>query len=319
MTSSVICTSCGARIRADRQWCLRCGEELKPTSGRSAGSSSDSSSGSAMSRGSIFMVAAVGSLAVLIGAAMWLQSKSLARDDIARPAVEATASPNRGGPKPQGDSKSATAAASSAAGLSTPMVALDSTRAAAAGSPAGDLQSTKLAYEQALAKKANDPEAQNGLGLVLARLGRLDDAVASFTRAIDLAPGVWAYHFNLAHVEGQREKWNRAVAEYRIAASLLPRDYPTQYNLAMALHKSGNDQAAVPEYERAIQLVPGEPAFHLSLAVSLEKIGRLVDAEREYRQYLRMSPGAPDAERLKAHIQMLHGAPAERPAAADAS
>jgi len=307
MKASVVCASCGARIRADRRLCLRCGEVLQSAPATSV----DQPAGSMMSKGNIFMIGAVGSLTVLIVGAMWMQPKSTPRYDIARPVPDAVRAK---APTPSTGSQPREAAATTPAGLPAPMTALDSTRAAGAGAPSSDLQKARLRYEQALTTKPNDPEALNGLGQVMVQLGRLDDAAACFARAIETAPETWVYHFNLAHVEGQREKWEHAVAEYRVAARLVPRDYATQYNLAVALHKKGNDQAAIPEYERAIQLAPGEPNFHLSLAMSLEKIGRFADAGREYRQYLKLVPAAPGLEKLKAHIQTLGTVPtAERP------
>lgn len=318
MQASVICAACGARIRADRQWCLRCGEALQPPSAASPASSTKG-----MTKGSILMIGAVGSLTLLIVVAMWLQSKSFRNSDTAQPASNAAASamshPSTV-PQSSSSSQSRTTGVSSSGDVPATVAALEPTRASGAGAPSNDLQNARQEFERTLLKKPNDPESLNGLGLVLVRLERLDDAAGCFTRAIQAAPTTWAYHFNLAHTEGLLEKWDRAAAEYRVAVDLLPRDYATQYNLASALHKAGNDQAAVPEYQRAIQLVPDDPGFHLSLAVSLERINKLEDAEREYRQYLRLSPSSPDAEKLKAHIQTLRtGAPAERRAPIAAS
>ena len=87
-------------------------------------------------------------------------------------------------------------------------------------------------------KRPDDPEALNNLGLVLERSGQIDEAIARFSRAAQLGPRNWAYHFSLAHALAQRQTWDRAVSEYRIAAGLYPTDAATQCNLATALQKT---------------------------------------------------------------------------------
>ena len=183
--------------------------------------------------------------------------------------------------------------------------AVDSVRMGAAAFNSGDFESAKKAYQQALQKKADDPEALNGLGLILERQGAVDDAIAMFMRAAAAAPNTWAYRFNLAHAWGERGQWDAAVDEYRAAAKLFPDDYATKYNLALAMHKKGDDEGAIPEFRKAIELAPREPSFHLSLGISLEQTGKVSDAQREYQQFLDMAPWAPEAEKLRDHLKTL--------------
>jgi Flp pilus assembly protein TadD len=257
------------------------------------------------------MFGAAASLVLLLAATLvWQSRSSPAVDNVARPAAGA----------PLTSSRSATSARAPEAGTTpreafTPVTALDSSRLAGAAYSNGDIQTAQAHYEEAIAKNPDDPDAINGLGQMLARQGRVDEAIQRFTRAIELAPKKWTYHFNLAHAEGELGQWDRAIAEYRTAAELFPQDYATQYNLAMALHKKGDDVAAVGEFRRAIELAPSEASFHLSLGISLEKTGKVADARQEYAQYLEMEPSAPEAEKLKAHIQALAGGQAASQAA----
>ena len=79
-----------------------------------------------------------------------------------------------------------------------------------------------------------DPEfasAQNALGIEYGRCGRLEDAAAAFRRVIDLAPGEWAGH----------------------------------YNLALTMLGSGDLPRAIESARRALQLSPAEPGVKLFL------------------------------------------------------
>lgn len=291
MKTFVTCANCGARMRADRAWCLRCDEKLvaaaEPVVQR-------------LSRGQQLIIATVGSLALLfIGALVWEMRP--------KPSVPA---PARAG------ASAAQTGQAAADGPTAPPPAdqrasgefVDRSRAGTAAFLTGDLNAAKQQFERALEHKPDDPEALNSLGQVLDHAGDIEGAVARFERAIQLAPDKWTYHFNLAHAVGRQAQWERAATEYREAARLFPEDYATQYNLAMALHHQGKDAAAIPEFERAIQLAPSESSFHIALGNSYQRIGKLAEARKEFETYLELDPSAPDADKVKAHIQMLHEA-----------
>ena len=291
----VVCAFCGARIRADRNRCLRCGELLEaavqapptPTLREWLKTSPPRS----------VSIVAASTVAALVAGVVYMKSDS-APDTAARPLT----------PPARTKAQPAAAAATRATApgeMLFPPSAGDSVRLGAAAFNSGDLDAAKRRYQQALQKKSDDPEALNGLGLILERQGAVDDAIALFMRAAAAVPNKWAYRFNLAHAWGERGQWDAAAEEYRAAAGLFPNDYATQYNLALAMHKKGDDEAAIPEFRKAIELAPREPSFHLSLGLSLEKTGKLSEAQQEYQQYLDMMPWTPDAEKLRDHVKSL--------------
>ena len=291
----VRCASCGARISADRDRCLRCGEPP-----RSAVAPRERGVLAWLSKRRAVVIAGVGSLAVLASVvASWSTAHRVS--DAAPSAV-----PAEDAPASKAAAATPRATASPVQEVQEPAASsLDFRRSGDVAFNAGDFASARARYEQALAKNPADPEAINNLGLILERGEQLNEAVEHFARAVQLVPDKWAYHFNLAHALGQLQQWDRAIAEYRVAATMFPDDYATQYNLAMAFHKKGDEQAAIPAFEKAIVLAPGEPTFHLSLGLSLEKTGRIADAQREYLQYLQMAPSASDAVALNEHLKAL--------------
>ena len=245
--------------------------------------------------GGTLIFGAVGVLAVLfVGYTVWDRLSSSVADPPPRRA--STASPSSGsGP---------TSAPAREVSLWS-ATSLDARRKGGPEPTAAELAAARARDEEALAKRPDDPEALNDLGLVLERSGQIDEAIARFSRAAQLGPRNWAYHFNLAHALAQRQTWDRAVSEYRIAAGLYPTDAATQCNLATALQKTRDDAAAIPIFERAVQLAPGDPDCHLGFATSLEREGQMADARREYKQYLELAPSAPDADTVKSHLESL--------------
>ena len=298
MAGFVVCAACGARIKAGRIRCLRCGEELRPL--EPAGPQRPSVAGAALKIVTLVVGSSVALLALV--ATVWQTRRE--PPPRTAPAVRSARS------------SSATVHAPPTPGAAAqfePATALDARRAGTASFGSGDFEAARASYEKAVAKNPNDAEALNGLGQSLVRLGRTADAVTLFERAVAVAPDTWVYRFNLAHAVGQLGQWDRAVDEYRRAVQLFPDDYATQCNLAMALHKKGDEQAAIPEFQKAIALAPSEPTFHISLGLSFEKLGRIADAVREYRVFLAMDPDSPDAPKLKSHVEALT-APNAQPA-----
>ena len=295
MATNVTCAACGARIRADRERCLRCFEilvaapepklieRLTPEQKR--------------------LVAGAAVVAVLLVAVLAWRNRPVPIDDTA-PALQ---------PRAAGGGAAAGPPAAAAARPGTASVApagafLDTSRAGTAAFLTGDLQGARAQFEAALEHKPDDPEALNSIGQILDRQGDLEGAVARFEKAISIAPDRWAYHFNLAHAIGRQGDWARAADEYREAARLFPDDYATQFNLALAVQRSGDAQAAIPEFEKAIRLAPAEASFHLALGNSLQSARRLPEARKAFETYLEMAPSAPDAAKVKAHIEVLSAA-----------
>ena len=292
MGGFVVCASCGARIKAERDRCLRCGEILETAEMVAARQ--------ALPKRQVFAIVAVLLLALLGTAVVWWETRSSPLADAARPVSLKLASAARPTPvAPRGWPADATPARQreSPARKERPPAAGERT--------ASELQSAKAGYEQTLKTRPDDPVALNSLGLVLEGLGDKSLALARYSLAARLAPTEWSYRFNLAHVEGELQQWPQAAADYRLALASSPDDAATRYNLALALHMNGDDPAAIPEYRKAIEIAPGEPDLHMSLGISLEKVGRVDEAVREYGAYLGLAPSAPDAAQVKAHADAI--------------
>ncbi|OLC82444.1 MAG: hypothetical protein AUH72_06770 [Acidobacteria bacterium 13_1_40CM_4_65_8] len=305
MSAYVICAECGARIRSDREHCLRCGEPLRGLEPPAPPLPLHEALG--VSELTFRALSVVASLIVGAGLVwLWQARPQPEIDEIAQP-LNPTGVPRKISPPPPSDADPFTAASpsppSAPAGTS-----LDARRDGGGAFAAGDFASARDFYQTAVDRNPNDAEAHNNLGQALERLGRVADAVTHFERAVALVPDKWAYRFNLAHGVGAAGQWDRAITEYREAVRLFPADYATQYNLALALYKRGDPSAAVPEFEKAIALAPSEPSFHFSLGMTFEKLGRMSEAVREYRRFLEMDPLSPDAAKLNTHIEALTAA-----------
>jgi tetratricopeptide (TPR) repeat protein len=110
--------------------------------------------------------------------------------------------------------------------------------------------------EEAVRRDEGNPEGHQVVGLGHLGLRRLAPALASFERAVELAPGHgWALN-NLGYTCLLAGEDRRAVEVLAQAAALLPTAAAVQNNLGVALERAGRAEEAKASYQRAMDLSP---------------------------------------------------------------
>jgi Flp pilus assembly protein TadD len=292
----VVCTACGARIKATRERCLRCFEPLHVDRAElPVWRSLHISDRVGMQIGIVALVAIVA-----LGYVLWSTRDKGPVEVAAEPVVSPSVTPSNPASTPSDIIPSP--GSRPAQGQPPAPAGADAGAAPDAATP-DDLAATRRAFEDKLKLDPNDSVALNGLGVVLQGIGDQPGALAAFRHAAEVAPRNATIRVNLARLEGLMGQWSRAAADYNVAAHLLPDDYGAHFNLALALQQTREHQAAVDEFQIAIQLAPREAAAHRGLAVSLDGVGRSADATQEYERYLELAPDAPDAKSIRERIQ----------------
>ena len=185
------------------------------------------------------------------------------------------------------------------------MTAADAAREGSVAFRKGDFGGALTALEAAVAAQPDDPEALNTLGQTLVRLNRAEEAIPRYLLAAQLAPGKWAYRFNLARARGLVGDWGGAVDDYRIADRLFPDDHATLFNLGLALRKAGRAAEALPVLERVVALAPDDPSFVLTAARTYDELDRRAQAAAAYRKFLSQSAAGTDAEAARGRLARL--------------
>jgi Flp pilus assembly protein TadD len=279
-------------MKAGRPKCLRCGEDLVPAEPPTELAPATAPATKLWLTGWRSRLAIAGAfLSLLLG----LTLSGHAPAPVTTPVAQPSQSPVVSGSKTESHSSE-----SEERGLF--ITADESGRAAYAR---GDFATALAEFQRAAEAHPDDPNLINNFAQGLVRVGRADEAIPHFERAIALNRSSWMLRFNLAHAHGVMNDWPKAVAGYREALTLFPDDYVTRYNLGLALHKNGQDNDAIPEFRKAIELAPGEASFHLSLGISYEKLNKPAEAAQAYDEYIAMQPSAPDAAQVRSRIERL--------------
>lgn len=143
-------------------------------------------------------------------------------------------------------------------------------------------------YERAVAADPRHAKSHNNLALALVELGRLDEAASHFRTSLELAPKaeIWSdYGFTLARLGKPQD----ALAAYAKALALDPACPSAHLNLAVAAIQSGNLSEAEAHYRQAL---PGRPTAetHNGLGYVLVRQNRLDEAVAEFRAAIEIDP-----------------------------
>ena len=117
----------------------------------------------------------------------------------------------------------------------------------------------------ALRINPNCAEAYERLGATLAARGQIDEAIASYQKALEIKPNDAEAHNNLATLAG-RKQIVEAIAHYRKSLEIKPDYAEAHNNLGMALMDRGQIDEAVTHYQKALEIKPDSAKAHNNLA-----------------------------------------------------
>jgi Flp pilus assembly protein TadD len=115
------------------------------------------------------------------------------------------------------------------------------------------------AFESVLAIAPQREEALSAAATLSARLGRHDDAIGYWRRALAVNPWITRYHSELAKSLTIHRKWPEAIEECRVAIRLNPFDLEARQTLVFSCLQLGRKDLARAEFERMMALDPPNP------------------------------------------------------------
>jgi Flp pilus assembly protein TadD len=159
------------------------------------------------------------------------------------------------------------------------------------------------AFEQALKLEPNNVKAEDNLGLSYAGLGRTDDAIAAYQRAIewqahskDKNPGPF---INLGSLLLDLNRPEEAIPHLRKAIDLAPQEFKPHELLGKSYARLNQFPEAQAELEKAVALAPQYPSLHCMLGTYYRKQGLMDKAKAELDRCAELTGthSSPDAQR----------------------
>lgn len=148
----------------------------------------------------------------------------------------------------------------------------------------------ELLYRNLREQQPGNAEAHNNHGVMLQRLGRLQDAEDAFREALALRDDYLEARYNLALVLHATHRLPEAEAEYRRALTIHPAHAESHHNLGNVLKILGRLQEAEIAYRQALAIRPQYPLALNNLAGVLNLCERYVEAELACHCALTLQP-----------------------------
>jgi tetratricopeptide (TPR) repeat protein len=138
--------------------------------------------------------------------------------------------------------------------------------------------------------RADGAAEHYNLGCRLRDEGRLEAAIASFSRALELDPAMAQAARNLAVAWLEHGDPDQAEYFTRLAIGLEPSSAGLYVHLGIVIKTLKREAEAIAEFRKALELDPALAAGHANLGIAMHEAGRLGEAEQYYRAALRLDP-----------------------------
>jgi hypothetical protein len=150
-------------------------------------------------------------------------------------------------------------------------------------------------------------EYHHNLGVALAELKRLDQALHAFREAIRLRVDYAEAHRNLAQALEELGRTDEVIASYRQLVRLKPDDSETWNTLGILLGRKGQADEAVACFREVVRIDPQRAGAWNNLGAALAEMGRPDDALERFQDAIRLAPDAPEPRKSHAMIRLLKG------------
>ena len=161
---------------------------------------------------------------------------------------------------------------------------------------AGDLEAALHDYAEVFALSPDHVGALGDVVGILARLGRLEDAVTASRRAVDLAPANANLHAQLGNLLVQQRNWEPAEAALNKALVIDPAQGGALGGLASVYSHYGRSDEALALLRKATTHQPRNAGMHVRYGHTLEDDHRLDAARAAFQTALEIDPSNTQAK-----------------------
>jgi tetratricopeptide (TPR) repeat protein len=138
-------------------------------------------------------------------------------------------------------------------------------------------------YRKILEANPKLPEIHYRLGRILLskQPPAVEEAKKQFDAELAIDPNNAAAEFMLGDIARQAQQWDEAIAHFSRALNMDSGFEEAYLGLGMALNAAGKNSEAVGPLESYVKMEAADPAGHYQLSIAYARVGRKADAERE--------------------------------------
>ena len=145
-------------------------------------------------------------------------------------------------------------------------------------------------YQKAMKINPDFPGAYYNIGTILKEKGDSDEALIYFQKALELDPACADVYNSIGVIYQSKGRIDDALACYQKALDTDPRFAMAYYNLGNALFGKGSFDDAIACYRNALQLYPKYAKVYCGLGLAFQEKGEFDAAIEHYHTALRLNP-----------------------------
>jgi len=145
-------------------------------------------------------------------------------------------------------------------------------------------------FEHTLSVTTGNIIIHNNLGTALKRQGKIQEAAAHFTKALQIKSTFAEPYNNLGTVLDQQGKTQEAAAHFIKALQIKPNYAEPYNNLGILLAQQGKLQEAAAHFTKALQIKPNDAKTHNNLGTVLAQQGKIQEAAAHFTKALQIKP-----------------------------
>ncbi len=158
----------------------------------------------------------------------------------------------------------------------------------------GDLAGAATCFDNALAIKP-DADTYNYLGITYMNMGREEQAIACYHKALAHRPDFAEAHNNLGNTLVQTGKLDEAIARFRMALTIVPDSIEVHCNLGAAFLEQGETDLAVSSFTNTLAIIPDHAEAYNGLGNAALEQERPDDAIANFKKALVIKPDYAEA------------------------
>jgi tetratricopeptide (TPR) repeat protein len=132
--------------------------------------------------------------------------------------------------------------------------------------------------------------AHGSLGRAYQDLGRLEEAIRKYKKAIEIFPNNYKAYYNLGVLYDGQGALKEAVANYKRTIAINPAFIDAQFNLGNIYHNQGLLEEAIHQYRKVTELDPLDFEARNNLGVAYARQGKLDQAIAQWEKVLEIEP-----------------------------
>ena len=137
-----------------------------------------------------------------------------------------------------------------------------------------------------------NPEYYHNWAVVLKALGKSDEALIAFRKAIDIEPKMFPSYLEIGDIFRSQKKLDEAISMYHKAIDAYPKYAHAYNNLGLALQDQKKLDEAIEAYRKAISFSPKYSTAYVNLGAALYKQNKPDEAFLAYQQAITFAPNA---------------------------